>query len=160
MRILITLPPWPKRQTLGTLQIVDDHGEVLFGPIDCLGLADSDAAEKANNETRDPMKRMGDTPVGLYDARVTLVMSMTRAFRRSYGTFGRIVLTPKFRLDREGLQIHSGDPADEGHGYGPDPKRQLRPTNGCPRTRNEDQQSLVNFVQKQGGKMLCQVIEK
>jgi hypothetical protein len=67
MNILINLPD--NRYNPGTLELLDDAGTVLFGPVACLGKADNQMAAEHNNPARIHTKPFGDTPLDDYAKR-------------------------------------------------------------------------------------------
>ncbi len=124
---------------------------VIEGLIDvpCLGRSDQKAAAKVGNPTRSPMLRNGDTPRGVYMARVGLAYASAASQRRTYGPYRVIRLTPQagecltaMRAGRAGLLIHGGDPAADG--------KNLRPTHGCVRLSNEHQAALLSVLEMSG----------
>lgn len=137
MSLRATLPP--DRAQAGTLRVLDGHDVRLECP--CLGKSDNAAAAKAGNPTRDPLRKMGDLPTGAYRARPGLSLARDAASTRSYGPHPVIALEPLAgdalrakQNGRSGLLIHGG-------ALGPNGK--LRPTLGCLRLSNDDQESLV-----------------
>ena len=108
----------------------------------CYCKADNAAAAAAGNPTRDPLKTDGDTPVGIYSARVGGI----ELPEHSYGPHQVIHLTaedgPALVAHRSGLAVHGGQLSTEGR---------LRPTHGCIRVHDESQAELVERMLAWGG---------
>ena len=142
MRIAITLPD--DRTKTGTLEVVDETGATVFGPVNCLGKADNATAKKNGNLTRDPLHRFGDTPTGHWLVPRVIPTGTPSLPKHSYGPWGAIDLQPidgqcveAYAHGRSGIWIHAGDLSTQSR---------LRPTFGCVRISDVDQQQLVNLV--------------
>lgn len=138
MKITITLKP--DRWALGVLSLDGTDFSCV-----CLGRADQAAATKMGNPTRNPLKRNGDTPTGLYRAIVGERLSNTR----SYGPQRVIRIDPTGgdalaakQAGRAGLLIHGGDVGVDG--------RSLRPTHGCVRLKNFYMAGLLVYLDASG----------
>lgn len=135
MRVIITVPR--DRRLTASLSIEDEQ-------FTCLCKADNQTAAKKGNPSRDPLKMFGDTPLGLYKAKV----GSRLPGERSYGKFPVIRLTPtsgdaliaKQKGRRSGLLIHGGHLGPQGR---------LRPTNGCVRVSDETQERLIALMGSQ-----------
>lgn len=99
--------------------------ERIAGPFRCLAKSDNTAAAQAGNPTRDPLKRMGDAPLG----RSSLTLCAPGTPERSYGPGKRYLLTGATgdaltakKNGRQGIMIHGGALNANGS---------LRPTHGC-----------------------------
>lgn len=145
MRIHITLPRWPNRRGLGRLRLLDQLGKVSY-QCPCLGRSDDTRARAEGNPSRDPLRRFGDIPAGLYVARVEPRAMLPE---RTYGPHRPIRLIAKHgpaviaveRNGRTGLLQHGGDLGPTGL---------LRPTHGCVRTANEDQARILEILDAAG----------
>ena len=111
----------------------------IAGPFRCLAKSDNAAAAQAGNPTRDPLKRMGDAPLGR--SSLTLVSPGTPL--RSYGPGKRYLLTGTAgdaltakKNGRTGIMIHGGALAAGGG---------LRPTHGCIRVDDATIAALVGL---------------
>ena len=130
------------RWNLGTLEMQDKSGSVVFGPVSCCGRADNSGAGAHGNPTRDSTKPYGDTPLGVYQVvGLSPVDQHDEHEVRQYGRQEKIVLDPisgdalkSKRNGRYGLLIHGGALSDNG---------QLRPTYGCIRLGDEDMWGLL-----------------
>lgn len=111
----------------------------------CYLKADNAAARRSGNASRDPLKRNGDTPLGVYWG----VLEGPWEPIRSYGPYQVIALAPiggdaliAHKAGRRGLAIHGGAPAADG--------RSFRPTHGCVRVRNHDMRLLLDLLKASG----------
>jgi hypothetical protein len=143
MKLTINVVLPADRRKLATYTIVDNSGvyvgaAVKFGPVPCLGLADTTLAAEHNNPSRNPLLPYGDTPTGLY--RVTIIPASSNT--RSYGPNRRLMLTPflgqcviaeDHEHLRAGILNHGGDPNPAYTFWD-----SLRPTEGCVRISNEN----------------------
>lgn len=126
------------------------RGDLMTGPVRCLGKADNLAAKRKGNPDRNPLKQYGDTPTGTY----TGTLGTAHLPASTYGPHPVIMLTPKsgdalkahMEGGRRGLWIHGGD-ARNG---------ELRPTFGCIRVDNATQKTLTNALTEVGGE--CEVV--
>lgn len=150
MEIEIRLPR--SRWAPGTLTL---RGATVQLVCPCLGRADTAAAIQAANPTRDMTRRNGDTPTGRYLAKLDGV----KAPPRSYGPHPVIRLYPKAGAaaeaaanGRDGLLIHGGAPAADGVS--------LRPTFGCIRVADYDQERLVAAIQWEGNHLFTVTVEE
>lgn len=112
----------------------------------CYLKADNAAAKRVGNASRDPLRRNGDTPLGVYWG----VLAGPWEPIRSYGPYKVIALTPiggdaltAHKNGRRGLAIHGGALAADG--------RSFRPTHGCVRLRNHDMRALLDLLAADGG---------
>jgi hypothetical protein len=146
MRYTINVVLPADRTKLGTYTIVDVDGNVQFGPVPCLGLADQATATAHNNPSRDPLFPFGDTPLGLYGVTVIPASSNTH----SYGPNQRLLLTPISgpcvvaedpQHMRDGLLNHGGDPNPAYTFWD-----SLRPTFGCVRLSNDNMAAAVQAI--------------
>lgn len=115
------------RTVPGTLSVYRGI-ERIAGPFRCLAKSDNLAAAQAGNPKRDPLKRMGDAPLG----RSSLTLCPPGTPERSYGPGKRYLLTGTAgdaltakKNGRTGIMIHGGALATGG--------KKLRPTHGCVR---------------------------
>lgn len=138
--IEINLPE--NRDYKGTLKMYANGS--LVRTFDCLGRGSEcpDHTEWWNTN--------GDTPIGSYDG--TLVGPSDEEDYGSYGPYRRISLDPigghaleAEEAGRTGFMIHGGDPATSGTW------KPLRPTHGCIRVSNSDQQTIAELVSTYGG---------
>lgn len=126
------------RSRPGTLSVY--RGLVrIAGPFRCLAKSDNLAAAAAGNPTRDPLRKMGDTPLG----RFSLSLIAPGTPERSYGPGKRYLLDPTGgaallakRNGRRGMEIHGG-PLNIGG--------QLRPTHGCIRVDDATITELLKY---------------
>ena len=139
MKIRSVLPR--DRMRAGTIDVVNDAGDVIFGPVAARGKADSQIAAAHANPNRDPTRVDGDHPAGTY--RVVHV-ERDKPTAHSFGPFfllldptGGDALIAKTN-NRTGLAIHGGDPAADGS---------LRATEGCLRVTNAAAVSIAGLVQ-------------
>ena len=139
MKIRSVLPH--DRMRAGTIDIVNDAGDVIFGPVAARGKADGQIAAAHGNPTRDPKHEDGDHPAGTY--RVVHV-ERDKSPAHSFGPFF-LLLDPTSgdaliakTNDRKGLAIHGGDPVADGS---------LRATEGCLRVSNATVVSIAGLVQ-------------
>jgi hypothetical protein len=123
----------PDRSTHGKAVYHHPSGDWEF-PI--LGKADNARARATGNPTRDPTKLYGDTPTGAYLAKFGARASPIA----TYGPHPVFILDPQSGEAKEakdngraGLWGHGGNTAYNGL---------LRPTYGCLRTYNHDQEKL------------------
>lgn len=134
LRIEIRLPA--NRALTGTLRIIDEAGVVLFS-CPCLGKADNARARAENNPTRDPLRRFGDTPLGLWRARIGRKMADTR----TYGIHRVITLEG---LGGDALRAcQNGRSGIWAHGGALDLLRRLRPTFGCIRVADDHMAAIL-----------------
>lgn len=110
----------------------------IAGPFRCLAKSDNIAAAQAGNPTRDPMKPMGDTPLG----RFAVQLIPPGLPLRSYGPGKRYLLDPVAgpalqakKNGRRGMEIHGGALTATGG--------KLRPTHGCIRVDDSTITALV-----------------
>lgn len=128
----------------GTLALIGDGGEVLFGPVPALGKADNIEAARRGNHKRDPTKPFGDTPTGEYRGMpFRWPATPPLAEVRKYGPHGWIALDPETgdaltakRNGRHGILIHSGE-LRAGN---------LRVTYGCVRVTDCAMQAILAIV--------------
>lgn len=143
MTIRITFPA--DRTLPGVLRLLE--AEVVLMECPALGKADNEAARRASNPTRDPVRKMGDTPLGSYRARVGYPLSRDEKSTRTYGPHPVIELDPLTgdaltaeQNGRTGLLIHGGVMA----------LGRLRPTFGCVRVSDEAQAQIVAIMRERG----------
>ena len=122
-KIVVSLPR--NRSSLGKLALIDDSGELIYGPVRAYGKADNAMAARKGNPTRDPKRPFGDTPSGGYAVRFS---PAPMADRSTYGQYRVGFLDPLSgdaltaeENGRTGLWLHGGTVRDG----------QLRPTYGC-----------------------------
>jgi hypothetical protein len=111
----------------------------IAGPFRCLAKSDNLAAAQAGNPTRDPLKRMGDAPLG----RSSLTLCAPGLPLRSYGPGKRYLLTGTTgdaltarKNGRTGIMIHGGVLTIGGA---------LRPTHGCVRVDDSTITAIVSL---------------
>ncbi|WP_025693315.1 L,D-transpeptidase [Paenibacillus zanthoxyli] len=128
------------RRELGTLKMYNGSGSLVFGPVPALGRSEYDYA---------PTEIDGNTPTGEYTAQLASPRNDTAKNRRSYGMYGIVQMDPVSgqaltakRNGRTGLWIHGGAPSDSGG---------LRPTHGCVRLSEDNQDGLVKAIKAAGG---------
>ena len=138
MKIRSILPR--DRMRAGTIDVVNDAGDVIFGPVAARGKADSQIAAAHGNPTRDPTHVDGDHPAGTYHV---VHIQRDKPTPHSFGPFfllldptGGDALIAK-KNGRAGLAIHGGDPAADGS---------LRATEGCLRVTNAASVSIGELV--------------
>ena len=130
MKLVATLPR--NRNIPGELVAFDDDGNVLHRcPV--LGKADNLRAAREGNPTRDPLRRFGDTPTGLWRCgkRGPVPPAST------YGVHPVVTMTPisgdALRAStRSGIWLHGGGPGRNSA------TAFLRPTFGCLRVADDD----------------------
>jgi len=158
MLILVTLPPWPKRMTPGTLKLytgADTLGTMLYS-CPCLGMSDHYMAAKHGNPTGNPLLPFGDTPTGGYACTYSAILGDAQ-FLHSYGPNGIISMvgqegqalaayqgigwpgSPDYKPARVGIDIHGGDPIP-GTAVG------LRVTDGCIRVANPSMATIASYL--------------
>jgi hypothetical protein len=142
MQIGIVLPQ--NRLDPGQLSVSDDAGSSIFGPVPCLGRADSTDATLHRNPTRNPALPFGDTPTGTYSVVQLVDHGSSETDVHTYGTHPSVLLNPLSgqaltakQQGRTGLMIHGGSPSFTGG---------LRPTHGCVRLSEDDQGSLIALI--------------
>lgn len=130
----------PDRTKVGQLALVDNNGNIIFGPVAAFGKADNKKAADNNNPSRDPKKLYGDTPTGTYKSSVDSINLPLK----TYGPYKTIKLEPisgdalvAKNNGRSGILIHGGA-AGSGN--------KLRPTYGCVRVYNDDMKLLLNAI--------------
>jgi hypothetical protein len=144
MRIEVTLPKWPKRETPGTIRLIcPDRGVVVEAR--CLGKADNEAAKSNGNPSRNPIHRFGDLPAGEY---IAWIEHKPHIPERTYGKYRPLRLIPKSgdallaaKNGRTGLLQHGGYLNQRG---------ELRPTNGCNRVDDATQEAVLSEMEKAG----------
>lgn len=111
--------------------------EVIAGPFRCLAKSDNLAAAQAGNPQRDPLRVMGDCPLGRFSAS----LQPPGLPERTYGPGKRYLLTGTAgdaltakKNGRKGIMLHGG--ALNAAGL-------LRPTHGCVRVDNSTIEALV-----------------
>jgi hypothetical protein len=129
------------------LELRTDEGDLVF-TVRCLAKSDNMAALKAQNPSRDPLMKHGDTPTGEYVGRLAGCWGEGAALMRSYGENQVIRLEPisgdavlARDRGRRGLAIHGGDLGSA---------MMLRPTLGCIRVDNDSQRRLVHALIEAG----------
>lgn len=155
MKININLPS--NRLLLGDINAYDKNNIVVVASR-CLGVSDKAYAESFNNPAQDPLKRGGDTPLGVYKGTIEKFTNPSEQQLHSYGPYGLISLTaisgdaliacgPLNKLTnvggRTGICLHAGvlNPA---YTYW----NGMRPTYGCVRTLNEIIYTLFSAYEK------------
>jgi hypothetical protein len=139
------------RDVLGTIEAWDqDTGEVLLDRAPALARSDSAKAASVGNSSRDPLKRYGDLPTGLYRA----IVAEPGVPARTYGTSKRLLLVPQKgqakkaaeEYGRSSLMVHAG-------ALNPAYKRWagLRPTYGCLRVSEETMAAILKLLEKATG---------
>lgn len=137
------------RDHKGTLKMYDGNGNLVFGPVEALGRGTSYDDYNDGDHSKWWMQR-ADTPTGVYNASVTGPGSP----ESSYGPHKRINMDPVSgnaliaeQNGRSEFQIHGGDPeTNSGATWYP-----LRPTYGCIRISNSNQNALINKIEEVGG---------
>lgn len=141
MFVLISLPR--DRSLVGQLRIYDrEGGDLIYGPVGCLGKADNARAAEEGNPSREPAKGYGDTPTGNFTWRSVGKGSSKRTFgphrrwamRGQTGDFLKREEAARARgVATAAIMIHGGDLTKNGV---------LRPTFGCPRVHNDDMAAM------------------
>lgn len=138
--MLIRVSLFRDRGKLGRLVLLEDAGTLLAGPFPALGLSDLNAARAAGNPNRDPLKRMGHTPTGVYSG----FRSAPLKPEGTYGKYQVIRLEPvsgaalqAHMNGRRGILIHGGRPRFDGS---------LRGTYGCIRVSDEHMLTLLKAI--------------
>jgi hypothetical protein len=136
MLVRVTLPR--DRHQLGMLEVLSDD-TVLFACA-CYGKSDNAYAAQNGNPERDPLRIGGDLPMGTYSGRVNGVLLSLH----TYGPHPVVRLDPTGgdaaiaeRNGRRGLLAHGGALNAQG---------KLRPTHGCLRLADGDQEQLVRTL--------------
>lgn len=139
-----------KRRKVGSFYLLVDNRRVL-GPLPILGRAakyrseDTEERRRVNREIEalnpkhDPLRKYGDTPTGVYRARV-----IPPKIEKNFGLSPRIDLFKAIagqaliaeKNGRDQLQVHAQGSPDRG----------LIPTHGCLRTFDKDQRKLINAL--------------
>lgn len=136
MLVRVTLPR--DRQQLGALEVLS--GDTVLFTCPCYGKADYLYAEQHGNPERDPLRIGGDLPTGTYTGRVNGVLV-------SLHTYGP---HPVVRLDPTGgdaeIAESNGRRGLLAHGGGLNAQGKLRPTHGCLRLADADQEQLVRTL--------------
>jgi len=136
------------RNYKGTLKMYDGNGNLVFGPVEALGRGTS-CEENDWDHTNWEMIN-ADTPTGVYNAWVIGPGSP----ESSYGPYSRVAMDPVSgnalvaeQNGRSGFQIHGGTPEtnSEATWY------PLRPTYGCIRLSNSNQDALIKKIDEVGG---------
>jgi hypothetical protein len=154
MRIRIGLPD--DRDFAGRLEVLDDDGTVVFGPVPAAGRAHDESAAAHGNPSRNPLRAYGDTPLGTFAVRGVIPSGPGTEFEdESLGRHGVVVLEPvsgqAALADAHGrfrLFIQGGRDGDES----------LRATAGAIRLRDQDQRQLVALLRLAPGRLLCDVV--
>ncbi|WP_372011522.1 L,D-transpeptidase family protein [Paenibacillus chitinolyticus] len=136
------------RDNKGTLKMYDGSGALVFGPVEALGRGSNDPAN--NNNHANWKMTNADTPTGEYAASVIGAGTPTS----SYSPYSRVNLDPTSgnaliaeNNGRSGFMIHGGDAStDSSASWYP-----LRPTYGCIRLSNSNQNALINKIKSVGG---------
>ncbi|MDI3476566.1 MAG: hypothetical protein PWQ59_91 [Thermoanaerobacterium sp.] len=131
---------YTNRDYKGNLTLRDSNGFIVFGPVECLGRGTSDANN--NYDHANWMLIDADTPTGTYYTSIGSILSPLS----SYGPNPIIELDPvggnallAANNGRSGFLIHGGDPDTNAN----DIWYPLRPTYGCIRLSNNNQQALI-----------------
>ncbi len=138
-KLIVTLPP--NRDLEGTVHLEED-GELLAGPFPVCGRADSKAAERHGNPSRNTLLPFGDTPLGLYRVLGILPSGFGTALpKKQFGPHNVLVLQPAggdaALADANGRFHTLIQGGKEGRG------KKLLPTNGSLRLRDKDQKRLM-----------------
>ncbi len=141
-KLIVTLPP--QRDVEGTVHLEED-GRRLAGPFPVCGRADSSAALRHGNPTRNPLLPFGDTPLGLYRVLGLLPSGFGTALpRKHFGPNDVLVLQPiggdAALADANGrfhTLIQGGQESRD---------KRLLPTNGSLRLRDKDQKRLLRAL--------------
>lgn len=141
MKIFSKLPL--NRFNTGSLWVVNDKSEIIFGPVRARGEVDNDAAKKANNEEENPELPYGDHPYGVYRVVKPVRIADAKEHQDKYGPFF-IPVNPvsgeamRARQNgRSGFGIHGGKLHKDGR---------LRETLGCLRIDNEASVELTKLI--------------
>ena len=79
----------------GAIDVVDDSGTVMWGPVPVCGRADHRSASANNNSDRNPTKLYGDTPAGSFTVTALIQPEDLDLYDvHAYGLHGVIVLEP------------------------------------------------------------------
>ena len=147
LNIIARLPS--NRELLGTLDLTDENGEVLLGPLECLARSDEAYAVACGNPSRNPLLKGGDLPTGKWlGTPKHFTPPVTESVNHSYGPYGYIALSAMSgdcleaqANGRAGLWCHGGDLNPKYTEWGG-----RRPTFGCLRLSNNDMYQLLKAV--------------
>lgn len=140
---------FPKtRDTKGQLKLTDFSGTLKWGPVDALGRG-SNCEENGKNHSN-WMKKYADIPTGEYETSITDAKP-----GNTYGPNKRVSLHPALNgnaklaeeAGRDQIMIHGGEQATDSSC----PWYPLKPTHGCIRLFDNDQEQLINQIEKLGG---------
>lgn len=138
------------RRQLGKLEVLNNE-TVLF-ECACYAKSDNLFAQQNGNPERDPLRIGGDLPTGTYTGRVSSILTPPH----TYGPHPVVRLDPTGgeaeiaeRNGRRGLLAHGGDLNAQGN---------LRPTHGCLRLADGDQEQLVRTLGEEPCQWLVQEI--
>ena len=145
-KLIVTLPP--NRDVEGTVHL-EEEGRMLAGPFPVSGRADTTAAERHGNPTRNPLMPFGDTPLGLYRVLGLLPSGFGTALpKKLFGPHSVLVLQPvggdAALADANGRFHTLIQGGKESWG------KRLLPTNGSLRLRDKDQKKLLQAIRKNG----------
>ncbi len=152
MNLTLKIDLWKDRMRLGAAHITSAAGEELLTGLECLGVADNQAAIAHGNPSKDPLRPFGNTPVGLYHG---VIIGAAVGDPNGYGTERRILIVPKSGPcvlaeaepnNRAGLLCHGGalNPNYKAwHG--------LRPTFGCIRFSDMGMKAILSVVDRYKG---------
>ncbi|WP_151737702.1 L,D-transpeptidase ['Paenibacillus yunnanensis' Narsing Rao et al. 2020] len=144
--IIVNLPA--NRDNKGSLKMYDGSGALVFGPVEALGRGTNMASNGYDHTNW--IEENSDTPTGVYAASVIDPGTPTS----SYGSYQRVAMDPTSgnallaeNNGRFGIMIHGGDASKETNAsWYP-----LRPTYGCVRISNSNQNALINKIAAVGG---------
>lgn len=153
MRLRIGLPE--NRDYAGWLEVVDDNGAVVLGPVPAAGRAHEQPASAHGNASRNPLQPFGDTPLGAYVVGGVLETGPgTGLDGEIYGAGGVVLLEPvlgpaaladahgRFRLF---IQGGAGD-------------ERLHTTAGAVRLFDRDLSRLVALMRRAEKRAPCDII--
>ncbi|MET1174540.1 L,D-transpeptidase [Paenibacillus amylolyticus] len=138
------------RETQGTLEVLNSMNKPIFGPVPALGRGTND--KETNGDNHNNWKLINaDTPTGEYETSIDAANPDVS----TYGPYKLVRLDPAISgdakiaqdLGRKGFLIHGGDlETNTSRTWYP-----LRPTLGCIRISNENQQKLIEAIEASGG---------
>lgn len=136
------------RDYKGTLKMYNGAGSLVFGPVDALGRGSNDTNN--NWDHTQWMLENSDTPTGEYSATVIAAGTPLSSYGphkrvNMYATSGNALLAQN--NGRSGIMVHGGDltTATTATWY------PLKPTHGCIRISNTNQEKLINQIAIAGG---------
>jgi|LGVE01.1.fsa_nt_gb hypothetical protein len=154
-RIYINLPE--DRGYKGSLSLYNEEGNYVFG-CDCLGRGSN--YEVIGGDHWDWWLSNADTPTGDYEG--SIIGPKTPASK--FGPYDRVNMVALYKGDHADIAAHSGDHRSGIMIHGGDLETNpsttwypLKPTLGCIRVSNDDQETLTDLISSYGGSGLVQV---